>query len=233
VSSQIDLGRIDPDAQRGRRLAPVRMLLPLGWVLACVGFFGPWVAHTTAGLTITGVDMAEFVKFLPGVLDGSLPVARQLFYLPPLVVVVSVALLIGSRELRYPGPMQALFLALAVLVSLQLLPPAWSPASLRTSEFRLQAIALGGCWLLLAGFWLLARLPTWLTGSLTALVALVALILSGWQFLIAKPGIDGVYGIPPSTGWGLYLCLTGLALLAAAGALLAWLTRLQARRAEL
>jgi hypothetical protein len=202
-------------------------------VLASVGFLGPWVSHNAAGLTITGVDMAEFVKFLPGVLDGSLLVVRHLFYLPPLVTVVSVALLIGSRELRYPWPLQAFFLALAMLISLQLLPPAWSPASLRTPEFRLQAIAMGGCWLLLAGFWLLARLPSWLSGSLMAVMALVALVLSGWQFLIAKPGIDGVYGVSPSTGWGLYLCLTGLAVLATAGALLVWRTRMQTRRAEL
>ena len=70
-------------ARTGSRLAVVRLLLPLGWLLAAIGYYGPWIAHATAALTLSGADMAEFVKFLPAVQDGTLAVARQLFYLPP------------------------------------------------------------------------------------------------------------------------------------------------------
>ena len=221
------LGRIDRTAWLRRRLAPVRLLLPVGWVLAAVGYFGPWIAHKTAALTLTGVDLGEFVKFLP--LDESLQVIRQVFYLPPLIVVLTIALLVGSRRLGFPWPLRLLMLILAVPVSLQLLPPAWSPASLLTSEFRLQTLALGLCWLLLAGFWLLGRLPPRLAGFLSGGLALSAVLLVAWQFLSVKPAIDAVYGTPPFTGWGFWVCLAGLVVVTAAGVILA--VRAQTRSA--
>lgn len=225
MSNRTGLGKIDRTARGRRRLTPVRLLLPLGWLAASVGYYGPWIDHPTAALTLSGVDMGEFVKFLPGVLDGSLPVTRQIFYLPPLAVVVGVALLAGSRRLRYPWPASLLMTLLAVPVSLQLLPPAWSPARLVTPEFRLQTIALGVSWLLLAGCWLLGRLPPPLAGALGGGVSLAALALSAWQFLAVKPAIDQVYGRPPGIGWGFFLCLAGLGVVATACALLVWRTR--------
>ncbi len=220
-----NLGKIDRTAGGKRRVTPVRFLLPLGWILAAVGYYGPWIAHRTAALVISGVDMGEFVKFLPGIPDGTLKVTRELFYLPPVAVVVGVAFLVGSRWLRYPWPLRVLFLLLAVPVSLQLLPPAWSPAGLRTAEFRLQAVALGICWLLLAGFWLLGNLPPWPGGVLSAALSLAAGGITTWQFMIVKPAIDGVYGTPSPVGWGYFLCMTGLAVTATAGAILVLRTR--------
>jgi hypothetical protein len=222
------LGRIDHAARSGSRLAIVRLLLPLGWLLAAAGYYGPWIAHATAALTLSGVDMAEFVKFLPAVRDGTLPIARQLFYLPPVAVVVGVALLVTSRRLAYPWLLRLLALALCVPLSLQLLPPAWSPASLGTPEFRLQALALGLCWLLLAASWLLGRLPAWLSGLFIAVLALAAGALSTWQLLLAKPYVDAVYGTAPALGWGFFLCLAGLAIMALVGGLLV----LQSRRGD-
>jgi len=130
---------------------------------------------------------------------------------------VSVALLAWSRALRYPWPLRWLFLAAALPVSLQLLPPAWSPPSLLTPEFRLQTAALVVCWLLLALSWLLGRLPSWIGGSLSAVLALAAAALPSWQFELAKPAIDAVYGRSPAVGWGFFLGVAGLVLLAAAG----------------
>lgn len=227
MSSKSGLGRINRAARPRRRLAPVRLLLPLGWLLAAAGYFGPWIAHNTAGLTITGVDTGEFVKFLPPVLEGTLPVIRQLLYLPPFAVVVSIALLVGSQRLAFPWIVRLPALLLALPVSLQLLPPAWSPASLPTAEFRLQTIALGVLWLMLAGFWLWRYLPSWLTGSLTAALALVAATLSSWQFLLAKPAIAEVYNQTLRIGWGWVLCMAGLLALVVAGVLLVWRSRIR------
>ena len=228
LSDRTGLGNISDPARMGRWVQPVVVLLLVGWLLAAVGYWGPWIAHATAGLTLSGVDMAEFVKFLPGALDGSLRIVRQLFYLPPSVVVVTVALLIGSRRLRFPWFVQLVVLVLALPVSLQILPPAWSPATLRSPEFRLQTLALVTSWLLLATFWIWGRLPSWLTGSLTAVLALAAISLSLWQLWVVKPAIDAVYGTPPPIGWGFYVCLVGLLILLVAGGLL--LSQSRARR---
>jgi len=206
-------------------LPSVRVLLPLGWALATTGYYGPWIAHGTAALTLSGVDMGEFVKFLPGVIGGSLQVTRQLFYLPPLAVVWSVALLVRCQRLRYPKLLRILFLALAIPVSLQLLPPAWSVDSLLAPEFRAQTIALVLSWVILAGFWLWGALPARLTGLLSTMMALAGLVLGPWQLALVKPAIDEVYRTPPSIGWGFYLCQLGLAVMAVGSLLLALQSR--------
>jgi hypothetical protein len=225
LSSQSNLGRLDRTKRVDWQLEVVRWMLPIGWCLAAVGFLGPWVSHPTAALALTGADMAEFVKFLPGVLEGSLRLIRQWFCLPPFAVTASIALLIGSDNLHYAKAVRALGLLLAIPLSLQLLPPAWSPSSLLTAEFRAQTIALGISWLLLASFWLLRRLPSWLLGSLSAALSSIALVLPLWQFLIAKPAIDDVYSTPPGTGWGIFLCLTGLVITTTASVALILTTR--------
>lgn len=223
-----ELGQIDRAARNGIRLTGVRLLLPLGWALAAIGYYGPWIGHATAALTLTGTDMAEFVKFLPSVVEGTLEVERLLFYLPPLAVVVGVAFLIAEERLDYPWPVRLLAVGLCPPLSLQLLPPAWSPASLATPEFRLQATALGLCWLLLAAFWLLGRLPARFSGLLTAVLALVSAVLPAWQLFVVKPAIDSVYGTAPPVGWGFFVCLAGLACMTLGGLILV----LQARRGD-
>ena len=225
MSSREELGQIDRTGRADGRLAAVRLLLPVGWALAAVGYFGPWISHATSALTLSGVDVGEFVKFLPQVMDGSLGVVRQVFYAPPFAVVVSIAFLIGSQRLRYPWLVRIPALVLAIAVSLQLLPPAWSPASLATPEFRAQTIALLLCWLLLAGFWLLGRLPGWIAGLVSAGLSLASAGLSTWQFLVVKPAIDGVYRVSPASGWGFWVCEAGLVLLAATSAVLVWRAR--------
>jgi hypothetical protein len=195
--------------------------MPLGWVLAAAGYYGPWIAHATAALTLTGIDMAEFVKFIPAVQSGQLPVLRHLFYLPPLAVVLGIAFLIHAPRLRYPLAVRLAALVLAVPVSLQLLPPAWSPTSLMTAEFRLQAVALGVSWIALAGSWLLARLPAGLLAGIGALLALAAAGAATWQLWLVKPEIDQLYGSVPPVGWGFYACVVGLVVMAAAASLLA------------
>lgn len=231
MSDEAALGRVDKTARARRHLTSARVLLLLGWTLAALGYYGAWLSHETAALTLSGVDMGEFVKFLPGVLDGSLKLVRQFLYLPPFAVVVSVALLVGSPRLHYPWPLQLLVLVLAVPVSLQLLPPAWSAASLVSTEFRAQTISLGISWLLLAGFWLWRRLPAWLSGAISMVVCSGAAALSAWQFLLAKPDIDDVYGTPPPVGWGFYVCILGLCLIAVGSAILTTRARQQSVRA--
>ena len=217
MNGETSLGRVGAPTGQWRRLTLVRLLLTVGWALAAAGFFAPWIAHQAVGLTLSGVDMGEFVKFLPDALDGSARVYRQLFYLPPIAICVSTSLLVSSKHLRLPWPVQAVAICIAVLASLQLLPPAWSPPSLVSPEFRLQTIALAACWLLLAVSWLLAALPPWLAGSLSATLCLAALSLALWQYLAIRPSIDEVYGAPPPTGWGLPICLIGLSIAAVAG----------------
>jgi hypothetical protein len=193
----------------------VRWGLLLGLALAAVGYLGPWVAHPTAALTLTGPDLGEFVKFLP---QGA-PSGRQLFYAPAVAVVVVAALV--AR--RYPWSLRAPLVLLAVPVSAQVLPPAWSVPVLLTSEFRAQTVALVGCWLLLLAHGWLGRLPPRWVGAGAAVTSLAAGASAAWQYLRVRPAIGAVYsasGALQPVGWGWFVCLGGLALIAGSGLVL-------------
>ena len=58
----------------------VRHFILVGIILALVGYWGPWVDRKAAALVLSGLDMADFVKLLPGVRAGTERVVRELFY---------------------------------------------------------------------------------------------------------------------------------------------------------
>ena len=194
----------------------VRLLVPLGLLLGLVGYFGPWVAHKAAALVLTGQDLGEFVKFLPDVRSGAITVQRELFYLPLFAGAVGLLAAASDRRLRFPWPLRWLFVALAVPASLSMLPPAWTPQLMLTSEFHLQAATIGLCLLLILLHPLLSRLRPALLEASALLLALAAAIVPGWQFARARPLIDAVYGRPVDLGWGLWVAPLGFFLLALA-----------------
>jgi hypothetical protein len=187
------------------------------WLAACVGYFGAWVPHRAAGLIITGVDVAEYVKFLPPVMAGQVPVQREAFYLP-LINASLIATLIASRR-SVPPWWRLLLGAAAIPLALAMLPPAWSPGTLRLPEFRLQVAALLACLAALPMTVLLRYLPDRVVLLAIALLALAAVLWPAWSFNQVMPAIEDVYRAPVAPGWGFWLALAaqlGLALYAAA-----------------
>lgn len=187
------------------------------WLLACAGYFGSWVPHRAAGLVITGVDLAEYVKFLPPVMAGQVPVQREAFYLP-LISASLIATMIASRR-RLPLWLRLLLGAAAIPLALALLPPAWSPGTLRLPEFRLQVVALLACLAAIPLTVLLRYLPDRVVLLAMALLALAAVLWSTWSFNQVLPAIRDVYRTPIAPGWGFWLASVsqlGLAVYAAA-----------------
>lgn len=203
------------------------LLLISGCLLTLVGYFGPWVNHKVAGLAILGLDLAEYVKFLPPVRSGQIPVKRELFYLP--LVAVSCALSLWIFRLSWLGNHHQasqkrrfglaeigvwggrfLLLGLAVMAALNLLPPAWTPDRLITPEFRLQTGVMVTCLALaaLAPFWVL--LPRRGVGWTVTGMALFAGGAAPLYFLRVLPAIEPLYGHPLMPGWGVGVCILGL-----------------------
>jgi hypothetical protein len=174
-------------------------------LLACVGYFGAWVADRSAGLVITGVDLAEYVKFLPPVQSGQIPVRREAFYVPLLAASLSATLLAGRRGL--PMSLRVLLALAAIPLALAMLPPAWTPALLLRTEFRIQVLAILVC---LAAIPLIAvtrLIPGRAVMLVIALLALAAALWPAWSFLRILPAIAEVYAHPLRPGWGFWLCI--------------------------
>jgi hypothetical protein len=184
-------------------------------LLILAGYLGPWVPHVVAGLVVTGLDLGEYVKFLPVVRSGEVILWRESFYLP--LVVVSLAF---SCTAFYPSFSQGwsariVLLMVATVAALNLLPPAWSPAVLRTPEFRPQVLTLVVCLGAVAISPFLALLPRWLTATGLIVLSLAALWWPVRHFLRILPAISALYGQPLVPGWGFYLTTIGLLLMIA------------------
>ncbi len=195
----------------------LRWGLPAAGLLTLAGYFGPWVGHPAAGLVITGLDLGEYVKFLPNVRSGATPVWREGFYAPLVAVSLAWSLHAYRVELRYPWWARAALLAAAIAAALNLLPPAWTPPRLLTPEFRLQTGVMAACLAAVALSPLLALLPRRLAALPPVAVALASLWFPTRGFLAVLPEIAGLYNRPLRPAWGMYVLIAGLI------ALLAWL----------
>lgn len=177
-------------------------------LVVLIGFFGPWVAHKTAALTVTGYELSEFAKFFPQVQGDVVAVQRGLFVAPLLTGVVSLALVIHRSKARPLFRFGAT--ALAMLLGLSALPPYHS---LLGPGYGLQ-LALVGVGLLLTVLTpLTTQLSERMRGILFLFVALTGTIPALRQFVLLRPLIAALYGARILPGWGLIVCVIGFLLL--------------------
>jgi hypothetical protein len=202
-----------------------RWLLPAGCLLALAGYFGPWVGHPAAGLVITGLDLGEYVKFLPTVRSSEIWLWRPGFYAPLVAVSAACSLVAYRRDMHYPWWAKALLLTMALVAALNLLPPAWTPARLLEPEFRWQTGAL----ILLLAALLVSPFLALLSRRVVAL-AVTLLVVAGIAFPLqgffaALPSIAELYNRPLSPAWGPWLMVIGLVVV---GSAFWWPTRADA-----
>jgi hypothetical protein len=202
-----------PTFQSSRYPIITRWALLGGLLLAAIGAsFAPWVSRPPAALVLTVPDLAEFVKFLPEVRNGSLRVHRLVFLLPLFVATFSLPLVVASRRLAYPRWVRWPVLILVIPLALTLLPPIWSPTVLLSPEFRLQAAACLLCLgLVVVSRWL-RDLPIRPLLVFMTLFSLAAPALALWQFSTAREAIARAYASPIVPAWGMWLTLVGFGL---------------------
>jgi hypothetical protein len=186
-----------------------RVWLPLiaAGLVGLAGYFGPWVAHRASGLIVSGLDLGEYVKFIPQVLSGQIAVRREVFYLPLFAGSLMASLLASRRTL--PRWLRILLGLAAIPLALAMLPPAWSPATLQSPEFRVQIAALLFCLLMVPAVIVTRYLPDRLVLILIAVLAIPAAVLPAWGFLQVRPAVEALYRQPLRLGWGFWAELLG------------------------
>lgn len=186
--------------------------LILAGCLGLAGYYGPWTPHRAAGLVVTGLDLGEYVKFIPQVMSGQIGLHREIFYLPLFVGSLTASLIASRRTLPGWG---RLSLALAALpLALAMLPPAWTPGTLLQPEFRLQALAILVCLVMAPGALVTRHLPDRLVLATIGPLAVAAAVAPAWGFLRVREAIEALYRQPVAPGWGFWLGSGGFLLLA-------------------
>lgn len=194
-----------------------RWLIPLSGILALVGYFGPWVNHRVAGLVIMGLDLGEYVKFLPEVRNGQITLWREGFYLPLAAVSLTFSLHVFRKQLAYHWLLRAFLVALAIIAALNMLPPAWTPDRLVTPEFRWQTAMMLICLAAVAISPFLALIPPRISAALVVVLSGLALWFPIHDFLSVLPLISGLYRHALQPGWGMMVMAGGLLVIAGAG----------------
>ncbi len=192
-------------------------LFVIALLLIFLGYVGPWVPHRVSGLVVTGLDLGEYVKFLPPIRGGQITLWRAGFYLPLVAVSLAASFAAfqpyGQRHSWLVWPWRLLLLGLATVAALNLLPPAWDQSTFTNPEFRQQIIALLVCLGVMATSPLWALVPRLLTAGTVILLSVGSIWLPLRGFLRVFPAIRDLYQQPLAPGWGLYVMVVGLLLL--------------------
>lgn len=210
--------------------------------LALVGYWLPWLTHPVAALRLNGYELSEWVTFLPGVRDGSLPVGRLVFLLP----LGCLALLLGlaatwqasrpsrlltqsTLETSTTAPRNGLnallpsirgfggwgLLLLSLVCAFIVFPPyPYLLTAYADPEYRNQlfAASLGVVLLLLALY-----LPSDFKAALQIVLAALGGGLGLWSLLVLRPVASSLLGAPWAIGLGWPIMLAGFALLVLGG----------------
>jgi hypothetical protein len=225
------------------RLVKRRRTVQLGALgLALVGYWLPWLTHPVAALRLNGYELSEWVTFLPGVRDGSLPLGRLVFLLP----LGCLALLFGlaatwqvsrpprlltasSIEPARTGPRSGLnallpsvrgvggwgLLLISLVCVFIVFPPyPYLLTAYADPEYRTQLfVASFGVVLLLLALYL----PSDFKAALQIVLAALGGGLGLWGLLVLHPAAVGLLGASWAIGLGWPLMLAGFALLLLGG----------------
>ena len=215
-------------------------LIALG--LALAGYWLPWLTHPVAALRLNGYELSEWVTFLPGVRDGSLPLGRLVFLLP----LGCLALLLGlAAGWQAAPPVQILAAApgmpafsaprsglnallpavrgwggwLLLLLSLLCLFIVFPPypylfTAFADPEYRAQMLVASLSLIVLV---LALYLPADLKAALQILLAILGGGLALWALLVVRPVASELLGAPWAIGLGWWIMLAGFVVLAAGG----------------
>lgn len=183
----------------------VRVLLA-AWLLALVGYFGPWIAHHSAALAWNAFDLFDLLRLLPHIETGALVVNLYALRLPLVGLALWLPLLLSAA----PRGVGIVAGALGAGLALATLPPypqivgAWSAPGWRVPFWWGVAGLLGA---LVLGLWAreLRGARPWVGLAWGALTGLPA----GVTLARLLPALREVYAAPVQPGWGFWCAALG------------------------
>ena len=202
-----------PAVETGRQT-----LCKLGFTLILLGYLMVWLPHEAAGLSFIGLEIGEWIKFLPQVRSGQLAADRNLFYLPPITLGMMLALwTAGWPNRRWQTWAMR---ALAAMVAMLALPSVEVVLGEGSDQWLSRLIMVLLVVLVAVLVSLLRRMPRGLgqTISWTAMLilALLGLVLPTVAYLSVRPAVSELLSDGVGAGPGLWLNGIGHLLVAVA-----------------
>lgn len=184
-----------------------QLLYNVGFTLILLGYLLVWLPQPLAGLSFIGLEMGEWVKFLPEVRTGQIAAGRNLFYLPPITLGLMLALWTSgwpnrrwqSWAMRAVAVMVAMLASPAVEAILQEGSDQWLGRVLMILLVLAVALSIP----------FLDRLPR-SSGVAVAWVvmiglAVIGLVLPTWAYLAVRPAVAQLFDRSVGVGPGVWL----------------------------
>jgi len=178
-------------------------LLLVAFTVIFIGYLNVWLPGPGAGLSFLGIEMGEWLKFL------GLGSRRDLFYLPPITLSLMMAVwtTTWSRQEWQAWAVRVL----AVLISLLAFPAVEDITGPVREQYILRVVLIGFVVLVafLSGFWRPSakqKLAPWIV---LALLGITGAMLPTWIYLVVRPFVGQIFGVPIGVGLGVWLSCVG------------------------
>ncbi len=178
----------------------------LGLTAVVLGYFLTWLPHASVGLTLIGLDISEWAKFLPQMQSGQLP-NRNFFYLPP----ITAGLLLALFTAGWPNQRWETWLARATAVGITLLalPSLEAVRFEPASEWQLRVGLIGLVGVVALGTAVVKNRWPQLIFVACLLTAVAGAILPLYAYLQLRLVVAALLGEPVGIGLGVWLNTAG------------------------
>ncbi len=179
-----------------------RTLLMLGFTAVFIGYLTVWMPGPSAGLSLLGIEMGEWFKFL------GLGPRRDLFYLPPIALGLCLAIWTMTwlqNDWRAWG-MRALAVAVSLLAFPAIEDITNADSTVREQYYlRVVLIVVVGFVALVSGFWRSQGKWRNVPWFLMAVVSMLGFVLPTWQYMQIRPYTSQVMDVTIGIGLGVWL----------------------------
>ncbi len=194
-----------------RRNSLAQTLLRVGFTAILLGYFLVWLPQPVVGLSFIGLELGEWVKFIPQLRSGELGINRNIFYLPP----ITLSLMIILWTTNWPNNNWQTWVTrfLAIVIAFLTFPALESILGEPPAQWLFRILLISLVVIFAAVMPLVQKWPHTLTGIIPwiaiMLLGFVGGILPTWAYFSITPVVEELVRTHVGAGLGLWLNLSG------------------------